>query len=148
MLVRLMQACATLNQHLNLLNFANLLGQLFQVRDDYKNLMSDEYVSQKGFAEDLDEGKFSIMMIHGINADRNNTFLLDTLRKSIKNGNSLPVELKRQVIRYLEEKGSFKYARQVMRQLSEDIEEEYINVAKSTRSRNYTVEGLMKKLSN
>lgn len=47
-----------------LLKFTQLFGRFFQVRDDYLNLTSTDYARQKGFAEDLDEQKFSYMIVH------------------------------------------------------------------------------------
>lgn len=47
-----------------LFKFAQMLGRFFQVRDDYLNLTSIDYARQKGFAEDLDEQKFSYMIVH------------------------------------------------------------------------------------
>jgi hypothetical protein len=41
-----------------------LLGQFFQIRDDYMNLQSTEYGNQKGLCEDLDEGKYSYPIVH------------------------------------------------------------------------------------
>lgn len=58
----------------DLLPLLDLIGLLFQIRDDYMNLDSDAYALNKGFAEDLTEGKFSFPMIHGIRwSDLNST---------------------------------------------------------------------------
>jgi geranylgeranyl diphosphate synthase type 3 len=53
-------------QRPDLLPLVNLIGLLFQIRDDYMNLQSAAYASNKGFAEDLTEGKFSFPIIHSI----------------------------------------------------------------------------------
>ncbi|CAO1631662.1 unnamed protein product [Parajaminaea phylloscopi] len=56
----------------DLLPLLDLIGLLFQIRDDYMNLDSDAYAQNKGFAEDLTEGKFSFPMIHGIRWSESN----------------------------------------------------------------------------
>jgi geranylgeranyl diphosphate synthase type 3 len=50
----------------------NLIGIYFQIRDDYMNLQSDQYAVNKGFAEDLTEGKFSFPLVHAIRKDQSN----------------------------------------------------------------------------
>ncbi|KAK0535042.1 hypothetical protein OC835_002444 [Tilletia horrida] len=52
----------------DLIPLANVIGLLFQIRDDYMNLQSTQYASNKGFCEDLTEGKFSFPIIHSIRA--------------------------------------------------------------------------------
>lgn len=69
MLTRLMVAESPVGENvpeddLNLLSC--LIGRFFQIRDDYQNLASADYAKQKGFAEDLDEGKYSFTLIHCI----------------------------------------------------------------------------------
>lgn len=71
----------------------NLVGIWFQIRDDYMNLQSDQarpftliklscamtnaqYAANKGFAEDLTEGKFSFPLVHAIRADPSNLMLI------------------------------------------------------------------------
>lgn len=94
--IKLMMACSTTNSDvyvlLSLLDSFNssgsfrdytalisLFGVYFQIRDDLMNLQSPEYTSNKGFAEDLTEGKFSFPVVHGIHADRSNRQVLSTL---------------------------------------------------------------------
>lgn len=49
-----------------LIPLVNLIGLLFQIRDDYMNLQSGDYAENKGYCEDLTEGKFSFPIIHSI----------------------------------------------------------------------------------
>ncbi|KAF8632867.1 hypothetical protein AX17_004715 [Amanita inopinata Kibby_2008] len=79
--IKLMMACATTNQNVDYIPLVNLIGVFFQIRDDYMNLQNPEYSVNKGFAEDLTEGKFSFPVVHGINADKSNRQILNVLQK-------------------------------------------------------------------
>ncbi|KJZ69127.1 hypothetical protein HIM_11485 [Hirsutella minnesotensis 3608] len=63
LLVGLMQAESQAKTNVSLDRFSVLFGRFFQVRDDYLNLTSSSYTDQKGFCEDLDEGKFSFPIV-------------------------------------------------------------------------------------
>lgn len=59
----------------------NLIGVYFQIRDDYMNLQSTQYTENKGFCEDLTEGKFSFPVVHSVRADTSNRQILNVLSK-------------------------------------------------------------------
>lgn len=78
---------------------ANLIGVIFQIRDDYMNLQSTQvrsrlrsrvedadlrmqYADNKGYCEDLSEGKFSFPVVHSIRADTSNQRLLSASSSS------------------------------------------------------------------
>ncbi|KAH9474858.1 Geranylgeranyl pyrophosphate synthase [Psilocybe cubensis] len=79
--IKLMMACCTTNVDVDYVPLVNLIGVYFQIRDDLMNLQSTEYTSNKGFAEDLSEGKFSFPVVHGIHADKSNRQVLNVLQK-------------------------------------------------------------------
>ncbi|KAJ3505259.1 hypothetical protein NLJ89_g7512 [Agrocybe chaxingu] len=79
--IKLMMACSTTNIDVDYVPLVNLIGVFFQIRDDLMNLQSTEYTSNKGFAEDLSEGKFSFPVVHGIHADKSNRQILNVLQK-------------------------------------------------------------------
>ncbi|KAI9331158.1 geranylgeranyl pyrophosphate synthase-like protein [Obelidium mucronatum] len=61
--VRMMQAASTIGSLRDFVPLVDMLGIHFQIRDDYLNLVSEEFTSNKGYAEDLTEGKFSYPII-------------------------------------------------------------------------------------
>ncbi|KAG5335525.1 hypothetical protein C0989_001084 [Termitomyces sp. Mn162] len=86
--------CPTEDEYLSMVNnmvvlsggrdyvpLVNLIGIYFQIRDDLMNLLGTEYTKNKGFAEDLTEGKFSFPVVHSINADETNRQVLNVLQK-------------------------------------------------------------------
>lgn len=52
----------------DLIPLANILGIIYQVRDDFMNLLDDRYSVMKGIlGEDLTEGKLSLPVLHALN---------------------------------------------------------------------------------
>lgn len=86
------------------LGLVDLLGIIFQIRDDYQNLQSDLYSKNKGFCEDLTEGKFSFLIIHSINSNLGNQQLLNILRQR-----SEEESVKKYAVEYIRSTGSFAY---------------------------------------
>jgi geranylgeranyl diphosphate synthase type 3 len=73
--VKLMQACSSSEMYVpffprvdisDYIPVVNLIGILFQIRDDYQNLQDTQYTNNKGLCEDITEGKFSFPIIHAI----------------------------------------------------------------------------------
>lgn len=87
----------------------NTLGIIFQIQDDYRNLSSPEYGSNKGFCEDLTEGKFSFPAVHAIWARPGDTRVLNILRQK-----TTDVEVKRYAVDYMRTAGSFEYTEKVL----------------------------------
>ncbi len=92
----------------------NLIGIIFQIRDDYQNLSSPEYSHNKGLCEDLTEGKFSFPIIHSIRARPENLQLLNILKQK-----TTDEQVKRYAVAYMEGTGSFVYCRKVLGTLME-----------------------------
>lgn len=92
----------------------NLIGIIFQIRDDYQNLSSAEYSQNKGLCEDLTEGKFSFPIIHSIRARPENMQLLNILKQKTEEE-----QVKRYAVSYMEGTGTFEYCRKVLNTLTE-----------------------------
>ncbi|KAL5339006.1 isoprenoid synthase domain-containing protein [Aspergillus crustosus] len=94
----------------------DLLGTIFQIRDDYQNLQSDQYAKNKGFGEDITEGKFSYPIVHSIrssNGSSSSLELLNILRQKTEDE-----AVKRYTLRILENTGSFEYTRGKLKELT------------------------------
>ncbi|PLB50378.1 geranylgeranyl pyrophosphate synthase [Aspergillus steynii IBT 23096] len=110
------------NRHLPLDHLADLLGQLFQIRDDYKNLVADEYTVSKGFCEDLDEGKFSFPLIHTLNTQPNPQIEEILHEGRVRGGLSKPMKLL--VLEQIRKAGSMEYSEKRLSELVEQVREE------------------------
>lgn len=83
------------------------------------NLQSTTYTDNKGFCEDLTEGKFSFPVIHGIRTDPNNRQLLNILRQR-----SESVELKQFALQLLEKTNTFDYCRRFLKDMEKQARDE------------------------
>jgi geranylgeranyl diphosphate synthase, type III len=111
--IKLMQAESPIAD-IDCVPLINLVGLIFQIRDDLLNLSSTEYSDNKGECEDLTEGKFSFPVIHSIRADPSNLQLINILKQK-----TTDVQVKRYAVSYMESKGSFDYTREVLTVLIE-----------------------------
>ncbi|MCJ1339226.1 geranylgeranyl pyrophosphate synthetase [Bachmanniomyces sp. S44760] len=108
--VKLMQAESQSDK--DCVPLVNLIGLIFQIRDDYMNLSSTEYTQNKGLCEDLTEGKFSFPVIHSIRSNPENLQLINILRQK-----SSDDQVKRYAVSYMESTGSFEYCKKTLRDL-------------------------------
>ncbi|GME26671.1 putative geranylgeranyl pyrophosphate synthetase protein [Neofusicoccum parvum] len=108
--IKLMQAESS--RDLNCVPLVNTIGLLFQILDDHLNLKSERLSAQKGFAEDLTEGKFSFPVIHAIRADPANLVLVNILKQK-----TADPEVKKYAVAYMERKGSFEYSGRCIKEL-------------------------------
>ncbi|KAL8769622.1 MAG: hypothetical protein Q9209_004419 [Squamulea sp. 1 TL-2023] len=115
--VKIMQA-ESLNNETDYIPLVSTIGLLFQIRDDYLNLSSEIYTSNKGLCEDLTEGKFSFPIIHAIKKEPGNMQLINILRMK-----TTDEEVKKYAVKYMKERGSFEYCKVILRELKEKAEE-------------------------
>ncbi|RMZ72789.1 Terpenoid synthase [Pyrenophora seminiperda CCB06] len=94
----------------------NSIGVLFQVLDDYRNLTDTLYAQNKGYCEDLTEGKFSFPVIHAIQSENGGSYLLDILRLKTNDD-----KIKRDAAAFIEQRGSLLYTQVVLQALKADI---------------------------
>jgi geranylgeranyl diphosphate synthase type 3 len=114
--VGLMQSFATQNQTTDFTSLVNNLALYFQIRDDYINLVDEEYMKSKSFCEDLTEGKFSFPIIHCIRRDPTDHRLLSILKKKTDD-----VDVKRYAQQLMFKAGSMEYTRAKCISLKEEI---------------------------
>ncbi|SCU88084.1 LAFA_0E10638g1_1 [Lachancea sp. 'fantastica'] len=142
--VRLMEVfSADFQGNDSLVPLCNLLGILYQIRDDYLNLQDATMIKNKGFAEDVSEGKLSFPIIHGImhGQSQGDTVVLDVLKTRTQD-----VELKRKVVDYLQTRsGSMDYTREKIMKLGTLLERQFLP---SIRERGYDTTALSAAISH
>ncbi|EGO03064.1 hypothetical protein SERLA73DRAFT_120049 [Serpula lacrymans var. lacrymans S7.3] len=115
--VRLMQCHPKSPAKVDLSSLAVQIGVYYQIRDDYINLASTNYTSQKGFAEDISEGKYGFPMIHSLMAAPNSGLaqILDQKPEAIP--------MKRKAIDIIRRTGSFEATVECLVQLRQRLQD-------------------------
>ncbi|OJJ72250.1 hypothetical protein ASPBRDRAFT_675371 [Aspergillus brasiliensis CBS 101740] len=146
LVARLMMQKATLkkNQHISLEPLVDLMGEYFQIRDDYKNL-TEEYTGQKGFCEDLDEGKFSFPLIHAHKLLPEWSEIRLLLQQGRQSG-GLDVTQKQLVLGRLHDSGSMAYTEKTLRGLMGEIRLRIDQVEKESGCSNWVLKLLVHRL--
>ncbi|MBW1298570.1 polyprenyl synthetase family protein [Aquimarina litoralis] len=104
-----------------LMRFSENIGLLFQIRDDYMDLVSEEYFEKKGsMASDFDEGKFSYPVVHCVqNYPETYNKFMEVFEKSQKTESD-----KLRLLAILKNKGSLDYTMKKIKELYWDLQED------------------------
>lgn len=121
--IRLMETLFTFYTGHNIENsmipICELLGIIYQIRDDCLNLSDETMTMNKGFAEDITEGKLSFPIIHGLNYEKmniseENRFLHNTIISKTSN-----IDVKLKVVKFLkDESKSLDYSKDTIKNLT------------------------------
>ena len=149
MIVRLLKTASPLYSTYDFDPLTHMVGHFFQVRDDYMNLQGKEYSEQKGFCEDLDEGKFSFPIVHLLeeNPKYENLILGIFRQRQVASTTPLTQESKIQILECLERTGTFKATWQLLQDLEQRIEKEIELLESLSGETNPVMHLLLKTLS-
>jgi geranylgeranyl pyrophosphate synthase len=121
------------------------VGVQFQIRDDYQNLHSADYSDQKGFCEDLDEGKYSFPIIHALSCESQVQILRELLCQRQTPG-GLSHEHKVLILERLEQAGSFQYTKDVLKNIQGRVDVQLTRLEHVTGLDNWILRALLQKL--
>ncbi|CCF32910.1 geranylgeranyl pyrophosphate synthase [Colletotrichum higginsianum] len=144
--VRLLQAESTRNDVRNLdpRPFVRQLSLYFQIRDDYQNLVSDQYAKQKGFAEDLDEGKISLPMILTLQRMRTRPEIMGIMKH--KKPGPMSMEMKQFILTEMRKSGALETTHSLLQTMQEDLITELRGLERDFGSKNPMLEMVLRKL--
>ncbi|TLS26487.1 hypothetical protein PpBr36_04268 [Pyricularia pennisetigena] len=95
-------------------SFSHLSGLYYQVRDDYLNITSAEYADKKGFAEDLDEQKFSYLLVHLAHARPDLMVQVEGIFRSMRDGKAEAAESKKYLVHLLHQSGAVEATKKLL----------------------------------
>ncbi|CAO1597261.1 hypothetical protein XANCAGTX0491_001079 [Xanthoria calcicola] len=104
-----------------------MLGRYFQIRDDYSNLTCQEYTDQKGFCEDLDEGKISYCLVMCAQKDKGRAEqIMGIFRQQavLRGPKALQRQTKEHILKLLEEAGAMEATMKKLRELERGLDAE------------------------
>jgi ophiobolin F synthase len=127
-------------------NLVVLIGRLYQIRDDFINLTSDEYASQKGSCEDLDEGKFSYPVLQALSCQDDGESMLRNLFAIRSKGGKISPEMKRLVLDEMRECGALDKTKQVIEDLRAETDGQVGKVEGLFGQENWVLRLLLHKL--
>ncbi|KAE8150375.1 isoprenoid synthase domain-containing protein [Aspergillus avenaceus] len=146
MLVRLMQSASMEGSALDLEILTQLLGRWHQIRNEYLGLISGN--NQRGFGEELDQGKISYAIVRCCNLDpAAKTIILGIFRQK-PDGAALSTESKIQILELLHKTGALQATYDLVRQLGRDIMKNVSELEITAQETNPSLKALVKTLGD
>ncbi|CAI6340763.1 unnamed protein product [Periconia digitata] len=145
LIAEMMRSEATQNKNLDAGLLMKILGRFFQARDDCQNLRCEQYTKNKGFAEDIGEGKMSLPLIHALRQSSHRHRILSVLQQR-KASMSLSPELRKLVLEDIKAAGGLEYAIKKTRELQESISETLAMYEEKVGEKNWLLRLAQKRL--
>jgi geranylgeranyl pyrophosphate synthase len=105
-----------------------------------------QYHSQKGFCEDLDEGKFSLPLIHLLTHTKRLHLLESLLCERAYHGNGMTLEMKQLVYKEMENSGSLDFTKRYLVELESMILRQMAALEQQSGAKNYVLRLVFDKL--
>lgn len=150
MLLRIMQVESEVTPQVDFHRLTLLFGRFFQIRDDYMNFQ--DYTAQKGYCEDLDEGKFSYPVVYCLEnyPEYRGHFLgIFRQRPTVATANACPLsgESKQHLTACLKKSGAFDKTIACLTDMERDLEFEINRLEQQTGETNPMLRLCLAKLS-
>ena len=127
-----------------------LFSRYFQIRDDYQSLVSADVPKHSpNFYEDLDEGKFSLPLIHSLQESQSKSpgsnILLTSLLQQRRTTGKMTSEAKKLILEEFERTGSLEYTRSILQGLFSQLQKEIEGIEAHFGKQNFVLRLLVEK---
>lgn len=133
----------------SIFRLVTIIGRIFQIRDDYQAL-STQYSSQKGFCDDLDEGKYSYPILQvfseGAMGQTKSQSLLRNIMAARTAHGGLSREMKETVREQLRDSSSLARTKSRLEELRSEVQLEICSMERQMGRNNWLVRLLVQKL--